>query len=289
MNKLYIDYVEFYITNVCNLACTGCNRFNDRKFKGWQKWEDYKDIYLAWSKDLKISRAAIMGGEPLLNSSIYQWINGLTDLWPNTKIEIASNGFFLPQNKQLYTHMLDNRKIELSVSIHNKMHKKNIIKNIEDFLTAPFEYEFDNTPYRNKLYITDSNGIRVEIWFSWWFHQGAIIKQDGLETLHNSDPIKAHENCHSKTCHHFDKGKLYKCGPAALFPEYNKQFKLALSDDDRRLMETVPFLNVNDSYEDKQKFLNAIKDPIPQCKFCPEVYNGQEIFAKEKKEIIAIS
>lgn len=40
MNRL--DYMEFYITNVCNLTCTGCNRFNNYKFKGFQRWTEDK-------------------------------------------------------------------------------------------------------------------------------------------------------------------------------------------------------------------------------------------------------
>ena len=40
MNRL--DYCEFYITNVCNLSCNGCNRFNNYKFRGFQRWEDSK-------------------------------------------------------------------------------------------------------------------------------------------------------------------------------------------------------------------------------------------------------
>ena len=30
-------------------------------------------------------------------------------------------------------------------------------------------------------------------------------------------------------------------------------------------------------------FIENIKNPIPQCKFCPEVYHGEQIFALEKK------
>ena len=54
MNKKFqLNYVEFYITNVCNLTCQGCNRFNSFKFKGWQKWEDYADTYKQWSEQIE--------------------------------------------------------------------------------------------------------------------------------------------------------------------------------------------------------------------------------------------
>lgn len=283
---LTLNYAEFYITNVCNLTCVGCNRFNDTNFKGWQRWEDYKDIYTQWSKHLKLNSMAIMGGEPLLNSSFYQWLSGLTALWPKAKLEIATNGFTLPKNKKLYSYLVENKLIKLSVSVHNKEHKKIITGYVEDLLSEPFEYKFNNTQYRERLEISDSNGVTVEILYNWWFHQGAIRREEGIESLHNSDPEKAHDICHSKTCHHFDKGKLYKCGPAALFKEYDEQMPLTLNEDDRQLMLSTGFLSVDDSQEVKKHFIKNIENSIPQCKFCPDEYHGQQIFSQLKSQLI---
>ena len=39
-----LNYAEFYITNVCNLNCTECNRFNNYHFSGHQRWDDYSDV-----------------------------------------------------------------------------------------------------------------------------------------------------------------------------------------------------------------------------------------------------
>jgi hypothetical protein len=32
----------------------------------------------------------------------------------------------------------------------------------------------------------------------------------------------------------------------------------------------------------KNDFIKNLKNPIPQCKFCPEEYHGDQIFALEK-------
>ena len=285
MQKLYIDYIEFYITHVCNLACNGCNRFNDRKLVGTQKWKDYESIYKKWGEQLDIGYSSIMGGETLLNGTLYEWLDGIQTIWPNLTLDIVSNGFLLPKHKKLYQYLL-NKKVNLEIGVHNKIHTKKIKKNVEDFLEGNLTYEFDNTPYRNKLVITDSNDVSIQISYNWWFHQGAIIKRDGYETLHNSDVTIAHNNCHSKTCHHFDKGRLYKCGPSALFSQYDEQKRLVLSVEDRKLIKNVKSICVEDSFSIKQQFLQTIKDPIPQCKFCPEVYHGKQIFAEEKKNLI---
>ena len=90
-NKLFLDYVEFYITNVCNFNCTGCNRFNNYNFSGTQRWEDYKDIYARWSKVLSLQGFAILGGEPMLNPTYKDWILGVNALWPKAKKKFVTN------------------------------------------------------------------------------------------------------------------------------------------------------------------------------------------------------
>ena len=284
--KLYLPYAEFYITNVCNLTCEGCNRFNRFNFKGWQAWQDWKHIYEQWGEELDIGTIAIMGGEPLLNPDLYQWIEGIGKIWPAVQIEIVTNGTRLHVHDNLYQVLLHNPYVRLTISVHNKMHKKDLIKKTQNFLKGPFEYQADTTLYRESLSITDSNRISVKIEYNRWCHQGAIITDadSGRFLLHNSDPVKAHEICHSKTCHHFDHGRLYKCGPAALFPEFDKQHKLDLTEQDRELMVSVPSVGIDDTMQDKAVFLQHINDPIPQCKFCPEVYHGKQIFAIEKKK-----
>jgi organic radical activating enzyme len=284
--KLYLEYAEFYITNVCNLTCQGCNRFNSFKFKGWQSWNAWHDTYQMWSQEIDLGRITIMGGEPLLNPEFYQWVEGISAVWPRTHVMIASNGTQLHRHKKLYNLLLENPRIGINVSIHNKMHKKQIIEKVKNFLTAPFEYIADTTKYRESLEIIDDRGIRIKIFYNWWFHQGAIIgdPESGGLRLHDSDPIKAHDICHSKTCHHFDHGRLYKCGPSALFSAFDRQVGLQLSDADRILIKTAPSIGIEDSMEKKKQFLEHINEPIPQCKFCPEVYAGKQIFAIEKNE-----
>jgi molybdenum cofactor biosynthesis enzyme MoaA len=81
MSKISFDRIEFYITNVCNLDCQDCNRFNDYNFTGWQSWADYAEDYRTWSERIDIKHLVLLGGEPLLNPTILDWISGLSKLW----------------------------------------------------------------------------------------------------------------------------------------------------------------------------------------------------------------
>ena len=145
MNKFKLHYVEFYITNVCNLTCKGCNRFNNFNFKGWQSWSDYADVYKQWSEQFDFSEIAIMGGEPFLNNTVYDWINGLIELWPQSLICLTTNGTQIDKHPNLYSVLEKNRQVELDISLHNKVTKNQIIDRVSKILVAPLSYDFDNT------------------------------------------------------------------------------------------------------------------------------------------------
>lgn len=284
MPKQRIPYAEFYIINVCNLACSGCNRFNDYNFTGYQRWADHADVYAEWAKEIQLDSIGLLGGEPTLNPTFLEWVRGINQLWPTSKLRIISNGFRLDRVPELYTILKERPKVQLWVGIHNKQHKREIIQKVKDFTQAPHQVEFNtDNPYQQYMTITDANSVQVRIEYNWWFHQGAIVKQDNTLALHTSDPAKAHDICHMKTCHHFIRGKLYKCGVAALLPEFDQQHPLTLETNDRSLMQSYQPLSIQDT--NKSEFIANLANPIPQCKFCPEAYNGQQIAAQHKKDL----
>lgn len=281
----HLQYCEFYITNVCNLSCNGCNRFNNYKFAGFQRWDDYKDVYAEWARELTLSFIGILGGEPLLNVDFKHWAQGIRKLWPRPSIKVTTNGFYLDKVAGLYDLVREHR-LRLDIGIHNKAHKPEIMKKVQEFLVAPLRYEFDNSNrYQQHMFITDANNVQVKVEYNWWFHQGTLIPNTDGFTLHQSDPEVAHNNCHMKTCHHFIRGKLYKCGVVALLPEFAQQHVIKITPEDQNLMLGYRALEITDSEQTKKQFIGNIKNSIPQCRFCPEQYHGNQIFAQHKKDL----
>jgi organic radical activating enzyme len=283
---LHLNYCEFYITNVCNLACDGCNRFNNYKFKGFQRWSDHADQYAEWAKHIRITNVGILGGEPLLNVDFMAWLDGLCKLWPLSKIKIVTNGFYLNRVQGLYDYVKNNRKVQLWVGVHNQDHVEPIKQILEEFLTGPISYKQNrDDPYREFDTVTDANGVTIKLEYNWWFHQGAIKHTTTGTTLHQSDVETAHSNCHMKYCHHFIKGKLYKCGVVALLPEFDQQHTLELNADDRTLINSYQPLTLDSTTDSKKEFVRNLKNSIPQCRFCPQSYHGQKISAQEKRMV----
>ena len=101
--------------------------------------------------------------------------------------------------------------------------------------------------------------------------------------LHNSDPYKAHKICQTKTCHHFQNGQLYKCGQSALFPEFYQQFDIKATAEEVKIMHGYRPGTVTQTDAELEIFLENLKDPIDQCRFCPENYQLSHIKSRAQK------
>jgi organic radical activating enzyme len=282
MNKpVTIDKLEFYITNVCNLTCSGCNRYNNYKFAGWQDWTDYADIIQQWSKKINLIKPVILGGEPLLNPSINDWVRGITAAWPKAySPEIISNGTRVDLTPGLYDACSETSSW-IGISIHRDADRETIYRRIRNFLTEPVsEGPALRTDMNSDYQFIDKNNVQVHIWNTTDFLQSNIIERiDGTRTLYNSDPIKAHSVC-PQVAHknyHMIKGKIYKCGPVALMPEFDQQYPLDITDEDRVLLHSGKGLSIEEFDEHGEEFFANIDKPIPQCKFCPTSWSWHPI------------
>lgn len=295
--RSFIPYIEFYITNVCNLTCSNCNRFNDFDFKGWQRWSDYEKDYEAWSKHVRLQRVTILGGEPLLNPSVLDWVDGINRIFGKV-VQVLTNGTRLNHVPDLYDRLIqfhdptaNHIRNWLGVSLHNPADRERCFEEIHKFLRGDIRYfaKDPNDPGltwgADHLFI-DSNNMTIGVWEYQEFYTAAVQRDVfGQYTLHNSDPTVAHDNCGFAKfgCHHFIKGALYKCGPVALFPEFDQQHPFILSPEDRDILTSYRPLRPEEFETRGQQFLSTIKDVIPQCKFCPEKHSMVKLQTVSKK------
>jgi len=314
---LHLKYAEFYITNVCNLACTNCNRLNNYKFSGFQLWKDYEQIYTDWSKCVGIETIHILGGEPTLNPSFKQWCVGLRKLWPDSTINVISNGTRLEYIDNFYNFSSDN-KIGWIITAHDRKRYNPLYQYVSNLMTKPISKKylgnFDNWPNvynaikdlswpectsvddfyilpehiqnectqihkidpdsylmnSNGIVLHDSNNIKIELSYAEDFVTAPLkYSGDNKFEVYDSIPEEAHSVCMSRNCHHFIKGKLYKCHHVALLPEFMQQYSVDISDSDKELLEQYTPGEIKWSNERLSEFIDNLKNPIDQCKLCP--------------------
>lgn len=307
--RYFIPKMEFYITNVCNLTCDNCNRFNNHDFKGWQRWSDYEAVYEAWGKRINIGKVVILGGEPLLNPTLRDWVLGINRIW-NRPVQILTNATRLNHTPHLYDLLrgkdssypvvqrlqkTTNTSNYVGVSWHNADNTAEIDQLIRRFLKGNVEL---NKPrhiekFGNAFRVwNDENGVAIPIWMQDEFETASLIPTPGGFGLHDTPIDQAHSACTfvNNKNYHFIRGALYKCGPVALLPEFDQQHPLLISDQDRELLNSYRPLRVENWDTDAQEFLQNLDNPIPQCKFCPAQKETKKITAVTKnKRVIPIN
>jgi organic radical activating enzyme len=289
--KFYLDEMEFYITNVCNLNCTECDRFNNFYFHGQQNWDDYSDVYKKWSDIAQFGRISILGGEPLMNPTILDWVNGISTLWNETDVYISTNGTHINRVRGLYDTIKQyGGRVSIEISIHNKNDIESMLVNVEDFLE---EFKLPLDEYRETLlsregYVQmhDRNNVSVSLRRISVFDKSALIENNGVFRFHDSNPSRAISACNGKTCHGFNRGKLYKCMVMTTLVEFYEQFNFDISDEDIELIYDYKPLRVESDSSTISNFMDGLVncDVIPQCKFCPESLGVQYIESDTNKK-----
>jgi len=288
MNKHFFQKIEFYITNVCNLNCDGCNRFNNFDFANWQRWSDYESVYEQWAQHVDIDQIVILGGEPLLNPDILDWVYGINRVFKRN-VQILSNGTRINKVRGLYDALQVNGNW-MGISWHNADNLDEFDQEVRQFLKGTVTQIVGNHPlntFNADMLWIDQHGTKIPLWIQYDFYQSSITVTDhGTLTLHNSDPQLAHSACGFATFknYHFIRGKLYKCGPVALFPEFDQQHQLDISDSDRTLINSYRPLSADNFETEGKKFLANIDHALEQCKFCPANLESKRIAAVSKKQ-----
>lgn len=263
--KHTLRYAEFYITNVCNLTCQNCNRFNNYHFAGWQDWDDYADIYAKWANIVDIETPVILGGEPLLNPTILNWVRGTKALWPHRHWRITTNGTRLNHVRGLYDCIRETQ-CWVELSLHELSHFDEMVRVVDEFLLDPEYTVLPNGGHR----FVDKNQVKVIMYHQNEFMSSAVLAQpDGSFNLHNSDINQAHISCSMSSSHHFSRGKLYKCGMVTVMPDFSQQYKLNISAEELKLLNSYQPLTVDHGDLDITQFFEQLKNPIDQCRFCP--------------------
>ena len=168
--RIYVPNIEFYITNVCNIACPDCNRFNNHDFAGWQRWSDYEADYTAWADRIRLQKVTILGGEPLMNPDICKWIIGINQLWGKS-VNVLTNGTRLNQTPGLYDALMNYRRFSgnwIGVSVHNVGDLERHFEEARKFLKGPLDFwTREKNPEQTwgaDYAFVDANQVHVHYW-----------------------------------------------------------------------------------------------------------------------------
>jgi organic radical activating enzyme len=120
MRKYKLPAVEFNLSHACNLKCKHCDHLSpyfslkEEQQSDVISLEKFAASFGVLAKHAEIPSLSFLGGEPLLNRQLVDYLKVTRKLSPDTKIALITNGFLLPKMaKEAYAY-LD----EISVSIY---------------------------------------------------------------------------------------------------------------------------------------------------------------------------
>jgi len=200
-------YLETHVADICNLKCKGCMYFSNIATKAnFPDLEDFERDFARLSELFaNIFIIRLMGGEPLMNPGLKEYIRIVRHYFPASEIRIVSNALLVPrQGEELWKAMRDNY-VGMDISPYPPT-----IQNIEEIKGI---LDREGIPYGN---ISDT------------LHRF----RKSLTLTPTNDPAESVQICQSSHCHFLRKGKIAKCPLPLLIGDFNQAYQCDIRSED---------------------------------------------------------
>lgn len=228
----WIDSLQVPVVKHCNLNCNRCYHFSNLvKNKESYEIEDYKkDIADIKRLGFSIGEIRFLGGEPLLNDDLVEYISYMYTLFPNAILKVVTNGLLITKLSLEKCEVLSRMKVVLSVSLYAPLHKT--FDSIERFLLT--------------------NNLRYEIFRIGDRFDKVLLKNRELEKARS-----VAENC--EKCVIVYKGRIGRCAPGMFITDFNRFFDVCYPENNSRELKTFNCTKDVLSYLDRE---------VPLCGWC---------------------
>lgn len=226
-----LPYLEFHITDHCNLNCKSCTHFAPLA----------KESYLSvgsFIKDMKrlnelfsnIPRMRIMGGEPLLHPQVNDFLEISRSFFPNSKITLVTNGILLPFMDLSFYTALKMNNISLDITLYPVL-KDDMPLKVLLALKYDIPIEYQNVEYFCRF----------------------------INVTGDSDRNEIHSKCWINYCTFLREGKIYPCCIPALAYLPNKAFGWKIPGNG--------FIDIHTACS-ASKILEFLSRPVSACAYC---------------------
>ena len=236
-----LPYIEYHVSDYCNLKCKRCGHFSNRVTeKVFPDVEEFQKSLSGLSQRFaNVKTFRLMGGEPLVNTELDLFIYIVREKFPYADIRIVSNGLLLPKLGQKIVESI--KKCGAVIEISQYPPTRDIIENVIEFLE------------RNQLKFEISKEITE------------FFSCVGFSSIEDSKRIFS--NCVSKTCYFLRGSRLCCCPAVALFYENSEFLELNIS---KEIMIKNSF-DLIEGTENGWEILKKIFYPNDFCRYCTDV------------------
>jgi hypothetical protein len=252
-----LESFDIYVAEHCNLGCYSCNHFSQLAAR------EFADL-AATERDLKrlselsgggIPALMLVGGEPLLNPELPEFMRIARRYFPQSRIQIVTNGLLLLAQKDIFWESVKKYDVTMTPTKYPGIEWEKIEERAHKF-----GYEFE--------------------YFDFSGNSEKVSRKFCLDLSGSQNIKKSFRRCPMAACTvALQNGRLATCSFVFCMRHFNKYFNqhIPVTDDDsidiykaKSMREIVDFLN----------------KPIPLCRFCKKM--GTEIVGPWRKTEKAI-
>ena len=229
-------YLETHVADTCNLKCRGCMHFSNiaihPNYPDLQEFErDFSRLSELFSNIFIIR---LMGGEPLLNPKLHDYIKIARQYFPAAELRIVTNGLLIPKQPDDLWEVMRKCHAAMDISPYPPTMEK-----IEELIA---KLDKEGIPYGT---------IAEEL--------QNFRKSLTLSPNHNLE--KAVRLCGSAHCRFLRNGKIAKCPLPLLIEDFNHEYGCTIESKD-----------IYDIYAEQSGA--ALKEKLEQyadmCRYCPD-------------------
>jgi len=241
-----------HLAHSCNLRCESCSHYSNYGFRSIVPLREGGAWLRAWGTRIEPLRFSFLGGEPLLNAELPQYLRLGRHLWSRTELRLVTNGLLLDRwGPGLWAALAETNTL-LTISIHSR-----------------------DSAYKARLApVLECASVNAEQYGVRWEKRDSIngwyrlYRGEGPDMIpfHDGDPRASWSACQNKNCVTLQDNALWKCPPAAHLPRVAAKFGLA-----QKASWNIPLgykpLTINADDEEIRRFFARREEPI--CGMCP--------------------
>ncbi len=247
---LVIDRLEMDVAYACNLHCRGCSHYSNYALKGHVSYEEGRQWLGDWSRRVVPQTFRMLGGEPTLNPRLIEFLHFAREVWPLSRLELVSNGFFMDRHPGIYEALAATRT-HLYITLHSAE---------ADYLDKVKPERIREASATHGFGLSIDNGEPEDS-----FHALYRGEAETMRPFADGNPLQSWRICGEKLCPTLHQGRLWKCPPIAFLGLVSDKFGLAANPEWQPYLQHQG-LGLEASDED---ILAYVSQPGAICGMCP--------------------
>lgn len=231
--KPILPYLEVHVTEHCNMNCKGCGHFSCIAEEEYADIEQYKKDIKRISELFYVDRFRLMGGEPLLNKDVCQFLDIARSTLKNSCIYLVTNAILLPAMDETFWATMKRNNINLDITLYPIMFDKEV----------------------SIIELCLKHGITLNLSKTQKF-----FKRDDFTGSQNY--VESYNACKYKHCRFISNGEISTCAYPFVIRHFNKYFGYDIKPSGT--------INIYEKGINAKKILEFLNAPIEMCKYCYE-------------------